>query len=68
MSAAYKCDRCGAFFEPGDRGEVKNNPYNVWAGGHLTDMCPECRDALGRWYNSGAERIRIALERGRENG
>ena len=68
MSKAYKCDRCGAFFGPGDQGEVKNNPYKVCAYGFEKDLCPECSDALGRWYSSGAERIRIAMEPGREYG
>lgn len=50
MSKAYKCDRCGDFFEPGDQGEIKNSPYGVWKGNSSADLCPACRDELHKWY------------------
>ena len=50
MSRAYKCDRCGSYFDPGDQGEIKNNVYDVRVGNEIKDICPKCRDDLYHWY------------------
>ena len=62
MSKAYKCDRCGGYFEPGDQGEIKNNVYDVIVGNEIKDLCPKCRDDLYHWYMLNREGL------GREGG
>ena len=52
MSNAFKCDRCGGFFEPGDQGKIKNSPYGVWKGNVTADLCPMCSDELYEWYKN----------------
>lgn len=55
MSNAWKCDRCGDFFEGGDQGVIPNNPYDVRISNRNTDLCPSCRDSLYMWYKQEEE-------------
>lgn len=56
MAKAYKCDRCGEFYEPQKQEKGYFDIYEViTTGGHLEhdkkDICPACQKELAEWLN-----------------
>ena len=56
MAIAYKCDRCGEFYEPQKQEKGDFGLYElISTGGLLTpnekDICPTCRKELAEWWN-----------------
>ena len=52
---AYKCDRCGKFFEKyKDQGtaEFFNITRNPCVSGNCLDLCPKCNDELQEWVTN----------------
>lgn len=53
MARAYKCDRCGTFFE-----RQKNEPFpNLCLNeekcrSRTLDLCPSCQAELDAWYDA----------------
>lgn len=59
MSYAFRCDRCGVFFN-----ELKREPTEEWLGIHKAhdmfgkinlDLCVDCEKSLIKWMEEGAE-------------
>lgn len=54
MASAYKCDRCGEFYEPQEQEKGDFGIYEI-TGGFLNpnekDICPACRKELAEWWN-----------------
>ncbi len=46
---AYKCDRCGEFFE--------EYHYQSSTCGRSLDLCPTCNVKLHKWYTNDTERV-----------
>lgn len=47
MSRAYKCDRCGAFYESNNDVKITTRRYDwVNAQREYDDLCEECRQQL----------------------
>ena len=55
MAVARKCDRCGAFYDIPETGEVSGIywMYGVAAVGSPRDLCPKCTDELSDWMEGG---------------
>ena len=55
MAVARKCDRCGAFYDEPETGEVSGIywMYGVAAVGSPRDLCPKCTDELSDWMEGG---------------
>jgi len=49
---AYKCDRCGKFYEltyDQNRKRIRDNKFQVCDSTHCLDFCDECLDDLQEW-------------------
>lgn len=49
---AYKCDRCGKYFESMDRYKNTKVCLSIMAAGRWTtaDLCEECYRSIESWY------------------
>lgn len=56
---AKKCDRCGAFYETGQKAGIVRysniGVYSVWLS-VIKDLCPSCYAELKDWFNASKER------------
>lgn len=53
---AYKCDRCGALFEPSeDATEYRLQKYDGDRYYDDLDICPSCNILFERWMKEGAK-------------
>lgn len=57
---AYKCDRCGAFYEPYDEnGQISVNGMTLIQRGHVLgqtiDLCKRCASEFEYWFLEGYE-------------
>ena len=52
---AYKCDRCGKFFEK-DNGQ-KTSFFITAFNPHGLDLCPNCNAELQAWIANGKEQL-----------
>lgn len=50
---AKECDRCGALYKPKDKIQYGLYVFSGAKKGYRrsADLCPECEDELGKWYN-----------------
>ena len=55
MAVARKCDRCGAFYDTPEAGEVSGIwwMYGAASVGSSRDLCPKCTDELSDWMEGG---------------
>lgn len=55
MAMAYKCDRCGAFYESNTKtGKITTRRYdNAHAMREYDDLCEKCTWQLQRWFDMG---------------
>lgn len=58
MARAYKCDRCGEFYEPKKKEKGDFGIYEIISTGEWglsspneKDICPACRKKLAEWWN-----------------
>ena len=55
MAKAYKCDRCGEFYEPQKQEKGNLGIYEIISPVDLLpdekDICPACRKELAEWWN-----------------
>ena len=66
MATAYKCDRCGKYFDQlpaaAIRGPIdRDNFLNLTTGTefsnlHILHICLECHQQLVEWFNMGHEK------------
>lgn len=52
MAIAYKCDRCGAFYDRNAAGKkITTRRYDaISAQREHDDLCPKCADELMEWF------------------
>lgn len=56
MAKAYKCDRCGEFYEPQKQEKGNIGIYEIISTMGLIepnekDICPACQKELAEWWN-----------------
>ncbi len=56
MAKAYKCDRCGEYFETQRKSVGNFDIHEIIAEGGLyaddkKDLCPVCQKELAEWWN-----------------
>lgn len=53
MARAYKCDRCGEFYEPQEQEKGDFGIYEIgeFFAPNEKDICPACRKELAEWWN-----------------
>lgn len=56
MAKAYKCDRCGEFYEPQKQEKGDIGIYEIISTMGLIepnekDICPACQKELAEWWN-----------------
>lgn len=53
---AYKCDRCGKLYERQGKSSIFNvTKRDSCYGTYQQDLCPECAEALEKWFKAGKE-------------
>ena len=56
MARAYKCDRCGSFYENNKDVKITTRRYDwVSAQRERDDLCPKCTQDLMEWFEAGKE-------------
>lgn len=67
MANAYKCDRCGRYYE--GRSSIKNYVIQDFRNRdgdmcHAVDLCPECRDRMNeiidKFLDQGVDWIKVS--------
>lgn len=48
---AYKCDRCGAYYDT----DTYTSDYIIYKYGNAVDMCPNCKRELDDFMNGGED-------------
>lgn len=53
MARAFKCDRCGGYYDP----QIYNDDSFVICKSNLVkaDICPICRAEFGVWFDTAKE-------------
>lgn len=55
MAKAFKCDRCGGFYEPGSKSKceysVTKMNWNSQSNPKAQDLCPQCYGSFERWWS-----------------
>lgn len=55
MSKAFKCDRCGNFYEPTKSQDLIVEHFDKSGSIKKQDMCPTCYGKLVDWWKKGKE-------------
>lgn len=58
MARAYKCDRCGAYYDCSVTGEITTRRYD-WGNAQREhdDLCEDCTRQLKEWFDAGKKEV-----------